>query len=192
MGFLDALFGRARPPQPKIEPLFALSTAWVALQSKLGWVPAGRAGLVLKPATGHDFSEAAREVEGLLKLAGEEMGSRLEEKKDEYGYTWLLVQDKDWEDLVSLVHVAGQTLTEKGYGTQLLAAVFRMQREGEESPPLYLIFSYKRGKFYPFIPLGKDRERDNAEEMRLYSLLEKELPWENDLSRWYPLWDCPV
>lgn len=197
MGFWDALLGRSRVPKPRTDALFALSTAWVTFQAELEWTPVGRAGLVLKSPEAPLFHQAEEETRALLDLAAEEMGSRIRTQRDEYGYTWLLVEDQQFEDLVALVHMAGTTLREKGFGEQLLAAVFRLEkpRENEASPAvLFLIYNYKRGAFYPFVPrtgAGK-QERDHTTEMQIYALLEKELPWEKDLSRWFPLWSCPV
>jgi len=194
MGFFDALFGYNKPPQAKLDPLFALSTAAITFETELGWIPAGRSGLVLHPATSQDYRETEKELQELLALAVRETGSGMKAETDEYRYRWLIFQDTDWDDLVELVHMAGQTLSEKGYGTQLLAAVFLFRRNPPEKRgnSLYLIFNYKRGRFYPFIPLGREQERDTAEEMRIYALLERELPWEKDVGCWYPLWGCPI
>ncbi|MCG0277905.1 MAG: hypothetical protein L5656_05180 [Thermanaeromonas sp.] len=193
MGFWDALLGRAKVPPAQDAPLFSLTTARFTLEAEAGWKPAGRAGVVLRPAEDSTFKSATEEAEGLLRLAAQEMGSYVEVLKDEYSYLWFVFKDKDWEDLITLVHMAAQTLIEHGFGDRLLAAVFKMEKEGIPQTVLYLIFNYKRGNFYPFLPqLGKNKERDHAGEMRLFSLLEKELPWEKDLSRWYPLWDNPV
>ncbi|MCL4440560.1 MAG: hypothetical protein M1609_08215, partial [Firmicutes bacterium] len=86
MAFWDALLGRTRPPGARTDPLFALSTAWVTLQAELGWEPAGRAGLVLHPLAGRGFEEAEEEVQKLLQLAAQEMGSRVKAEEDKYGY----------------------------------------------------------------------------------------------------------
>jgi PspA associated protein B len=71
----------------------------------------------------------------------------------------------------------------------LLAAVFRF--DGKDHP-VYWIYGYKRGAFWPFVPKGEGRERDNPEELELKAKLEKELPIEPDLSRWLALFDAPV
>ncbi len=194
MGFFDALFGNNRPPGAKLDALFALSTAAVTFEIELGWVPAGRAGLVLHPATSQGYRESEEELRQLLTLAAEETKTEIAMKTDEYGYRWVVFCDRELDDLIQLIHIAGETLAEKGYDTQLLAAVFLLKREPPEKTGnlLYLIFNYKRGRFYPFIPLGAAQERDTAEEMRLFALMESELPWEKDVSRWYPLWGCPI
>ncbi|MBE3573187.1 MAG: hypothetical protein IMW95_09580 [Moorella humiferrea] len=190
MKFWDALLGRTRVPPAKTEPLFTLSTAVVTLEGELGWQPAGRAGIVLRPGEDSLYAAAAEETEQLVALAAKEMRGRLETPKDEYGYQWFIFSDDEWEDLVSLVHMAGRNLSDQGAGDRLLAAVFKLYNKGKT---LYLIFNYKRGAFYPFIPLDEsNKKRDNAGEIRLAALMEKELPWEKDIARWYPLWGCPV
>jgi len=42
------------------------------------------------------------------------------------------------------------------------------------------------------VPTGKDQERDNAEELELKAKLENELPIEQDLSRWFALFNAPL
>ena len=57
--------------------------------------------------------------------------------------------------------------------------------------PLYLVYLAKQGTFYPFAPRGHE-QRDNELELRLKSVVASDLPVENDLSRWFPIWDLPV
>ena len=189
MRLFDALFGRTRLPKPKTEGVFSLITAEVGIKDALGWEPAGRAALCLKPLGTRDFALAGKELEELIRLIGGESGTEIKAKSDDLGYEWLIFSDTDFEDLVGVVHVAGKELHEKGYGGQLLAAVFRFRSDKDLSP--YLIYSYKRGAFYPFIPQAGHR-RDHAKELSAAGLLERELPIEKDHSRWYPLWDLPV
>ena len=37
----------------------------------------------------------------------------------------------------------------------------------EQGKPLYWIYNYKRGAFYPFVPSGGEQQRDNERELRL-------------------------
>jgi hypothetical protein len=46
--------------------------------------------------------------------------------------------------------------------------------------------------FWPFVPTGKDQERDNAEELELKAKLENELPIEQDISRWFGMFGAPL
>src|SRR5919202_269435 len=70
-----------------------------------------------------------------------------------------------------------------------LSAVFRF--DGAKHP-VYLVYGYKRGTFWPFVPTGEGQERDNAEELELKSKLEPELPIEPELGRWLGLFDAPL
>ena len=72
---------------------------------------------------------------------------------------------------------------------QLLAAAFKFSG-GEH--PVYFIYGFKRGAYWPFVPKGDGKERDNSEELELKAKLEKELPIEQDLTRWLALFDAPI
>jgi hypothetical protein len=188
MGFTDVLFGRKKLKDPAGERLFALSTARVTLEAELGLKPGGSGGIVFKPLSAGEFVRAENELQEVLDAVATEYGSRLERKSDDFGYEWIVVRDADLEDQVTTVHGVAQGLQEHGFGGQLLAAAFRF--EGGENP-VYWIYGFKRGTFWPFVPKG-EKERDNAEELELKAKLEKELPIEPDLSRWFGLFDAPL
>ena len=188
MGIRDVLFGRKGLKQAKREALFALPSAAVTMEVELGLKPAGVAAVVFKPLSAGEFVRAENELQELLDVAARESSSRIERRSDDYGYEWLVVRDVHFEDLVTTVHLIGSELAERGFGEQLLAAVFRF--EGGKGP-LYWIYGYKRGAFWPFVPTG-ERERDNAEELELKAKLEKELPIEPDISMWFALFGLPI
>ena len=58
--------------------------------------------------------------------------------------------------------------------------------------PVYWIYNYKRGAFYPFVPAGGEQQRDSERELRLQAQIGAELPVEAQLERWFPLWDIPI
>jgi hypothetical protein len=189
MGLLDTLFGRKKLKEASTENLFALSTAQVTLDTELGLRPAGRAAVCFKPLSAGDFVRAENELHQLLEVAAESSGSKIRRKSDTYGFEWIVVEDPDLEDLVTTVHLVTSELQSRGFGPQLLASIFRF--EGQRHP-VYWMYGYKRGAFWPFVPTGKDQERDNAEELELKAKLERELPIEPDLSRWFGMFDAPV
>jgi hypothetical protein len=55
----------------------------------------------------------------------------------------------------------------------------------------YLVYLFKRGTFYPFVPEGREK-RNIEQELKLKSLVADDLTIESDLDRWFPLWDLPV
>ena len=188
MPLFDVLFGRKKLKGPAQERLFAITTAAVTLDTEVGLKPAGAAAVVFKPLSAGDFARAESDIQELLSAVAESSGSKLERQQDSYGFQWIVVRDPDLEDQVTAVHAVGDELVARGLGGQLLAAVFHFRGDKD----VYWIYGYKRGTFWPFVPSGRDQERDNAEELRLKAKLENELPIEQDLSRWFGLFDAPL
>jgi len=188
MGLRDILSGRKKLPGPKDDRLFALTTAAVTLQVELGLKTAGAGGIAFKPQSSGEFRSAFDDVDKLVDAVAQQSGSEVERQSDEYGFDWIIVRDPDLEDLVGTAHTIAAELTAQGFGEQLLAAVFRF--EGGQRP-VYFIYGFKRGAFWPFVPLA-DQKRDNATELELKAKLENELPIEQDLTRWLALFDAPV
>jgi hypothetical protein len=188
MGLRDVLFGRKKLAEPAADRLFALSTACITLDTELDLKPAGVAAITFKPLSSGDFARVTGDVQNLVDALAQSSGSQIERKSDEYGYEWVIVRDPDFEDLVGAVHTVASELTAQGFGPQLLAALFRF--EGGANP-VYWIYGFKRGTWWPFIPAG-DQKRDNAMELELQAKLENELPIEQDLTRWLALFDAPI
>ena len=191
MGLRDVLFGRKKLKDPARERLFAISTARITLESELDLKPAGAAGVCFKSLSAGEFVRAENELQQLLDAVASESGSKVERHTDEMGFEWLVVRDGDFEDLVTTVHLIGNELQDRGFGPQLLAALFPFEGKFKEGR-VYWIYGFKRGAFWPFVPTGTDQERDNAEELELKAKLEQELPIEQDLTRWFGLFNAPL
>jgi hypothetical protein len=190
VGLRDVLFGRKKLAEPREERLFAISTARITLQTELGIKPAGVAAVVFKPLSAGVFDRVDDDVETLLAAAARSAGTEVERKTDTLGYEWVILRDWDFEDVVTAVHLVASELKAQGFGGQLLAAAFRFEGRGEH--PVYWIYGFKRGAFWPFVPTGEEQKRDNALELELKAKLEKELPIEQDLTRWLGLFDAPI
>jgi hypothetical protein len=191
MGVRDVLFGRKKLPGPREDRLFALSTAAVTLQTECELLPGGAAAVTFKPQSSGEFRGAFADIDQLVEAAAASAGSTVDHKTDEYGYEWLIVRDPDIEDLVTSVHVVAAELIAKGFGDQLLAAIFRFAA-ADDTAPVYWIYGFKRGAFWPFVPNADGKTRDNARELELKAKLENELPIEQDLTRWLALFGAPV
>jgi hypothetical protein len=189
VGLGDVLFGRKKLKGANLDKLFALSTAAITLETETSLKPAGVAAVVFKPLSAGDFMRAEADIDELLGVAARDSGSQVRRRSDGFGFQWMVIRDKDFEDLVTTTHLVSSELVDRGFGGQLLAAMFAF-RDGDR--PLYLIYGYKRGTFWPFVPTGEEQERDNAEELRLKNVLESELPIEPDLTRWLALFDAPL
>ncbi len=199
MGFLDTLLGRTKPVRANLDDLFALPSAAVTLETAAGLVSSGSAGVCWKAPAGQPAQDLEKEIGDLLALPDSDATTpasvgTFTQTEDAYGYRWLLFEDANLEDLVTRVHLANSTLTDGGWGPQLLCSVFGFRPAagaGPDAKPFFLVYLYKRGTFYPFAPLPGER-RDNELELRIQAVVGKDLRLESDLSRWFPLWDAPV
>ena len=219
MGLLNTILGRTKPVQSNLDALFALPAASITLQSSTGMTCSGHAGVCFKPPTGQGFEEMQSEV---VKLLAMDTAAGFHKAEDSYGYHWLVIEDADIEELVTRVHLVNSSLSDSGWGPQLLCSVFGIalvdspgsSAAPEPDPDLvpdpsapmpeptagpghvlastaYLVYLFKRGTFYPFVPTGHE-QRDMEEELKLKSLVADDLTVEPDLDRWFPLWDLPV
>ncbi|ABD11599.1 hypothetical protein ThrDRAFT_04072 [Frankia casuarinae] len=185
MRILDVLLGRTRPVPPDLDRLFTLPAAAVILQAASSWRPTGVGAVCVKPASGGAFTGVAQEIDRLLSMDG----GRYERRTDSFGYSWLLRRtgEQDLAGLVTDLHAANATVRDAGFGPALLCTVVGFT---DGSRPMGLIYLYKRGTWYPFVPAG-DQRRDNPAELEVREMLAGELPIEPDLSRWFPLWGAP-
>jgi hypothetical protein len=189
MGFFDSLFGGGKKLKaPAADRIFAMSTAYITFETSLGLTHRNVAGIVFQPLATADFGQIVKDSEELLRGQAEDTGTTVETSDDQFGYRWMILRDDDFEDLVVAVNVISSALTDAGYGDRLLAAVFVFEQEGK---PVYFIYNFKRGAYYPFVPKG-ERQRDNEHELRLKAQVGAELPIEAELDRWFPLWEIPL
>ena len=191
MGLLDVLLGRKKLKEASKDKLWALTTARVTMETELGLKPGDTAAVCFKPLSAADFVRAEDEVQELLDLATSTYASRTRRRSDEFGFEWIVVEDSDHDELVTTVHMIGSELAARGFGPQLLAAIFRFEDRRRERP-VFWIWGYKRGAFWPFVPTGERKERDNAYELELKAKLDRELPIEPDLARWFAMFDAPL
>ena len=190
MGFLDGLLGGKRKLKaPAPDRLFAMTTAVVTLEVQLGLKHRPVAGIVFQPLATADFKQIVADTEELLRGSAQDTGTVVETADDEFGYRWIVLRDDDFEDLVVAVNVVSSQLEAGGYGDRVLAAVFAFE---EESRPIYFIYNFKRGAYYPFVPGPGEKQRNNEREFQLKAQIDKDLPIEPELERWFPLWEIPL
>ena len=188
MGLFSVLLGRTSVRKPNRERYFSIITAADELRGRTDIRPCEKSGIVFNPVESTFFESLHSEVRELLRINERSTGTRFEVVDDDFGTRWVVVDDRDFEDLVAATHLVAEAFSDHGFADRLLAAVVQLRYEGR---PAYWIYNYKRGRFYPMVPSG-DKQRDNAAEMRLGALMEEEkIPVEKSLESWYSLWGIP-
>jgi hypothetical protein len=190
MGLFDVLTGKRKMKAPAPDRLFAMSTAAITLEMTLQLHTTGKAAIVFQPLATADFESIVTDMEEVLRGTGDDAGTTVDRKDDDFGYRWMTLSDPDFEDLVVGINVVSQAIQDGGYGERILCAVFSF-RDAQDRP-VYLIYNYKRGAWYPFVPAGGAQQRDNERELRLKAQIGNELPIEPELERWFPLWGIPI
>lgn len=189
MSWIDALLGRSKPVKSNLDRLFGLSTGQVTLDTELELKPTGGAAISFKAISSGDFTRLQQEIDALLTSSTKDAPLTWKSFTDEYGYRWIVLHSPDFSNLVATVHMVSRELEDSGFGEQLLASV--VQFVDPAGRKFYWIYNYKRGAFYPFVPAA-NKTRDNAQELRLSSVMKGELEIETDLSKWYALWGIPL
>jgi hypothetical protein len=186
MGLLDTILGRTKAAKPDLDSLFALPSAAVGLQASIGLKPTGTGSVCVKPTEGAGFAGLREQIDELLKTDND----KYDETKDTFGYSWVTRPGNpdDVSDLVTDLHAVNASLADAGFGPALLCTLVVFGGDG--GVPVGLVYLYKRGTWYPFVPTGKDK-RDNARELQVRAVLGSDLKVEPDLSRWFPVWGAP-
>ena len=121
-------------------------------------------------------------------------------QKEDNGLVWIILEDGNFNDLVSSIYTIGNAISSNGGSENLVAAIFEIYlsvdiddnstRRGVRS---YCIYRYDRKSFYPFIPTGENEgERDKTAESVLgRDLSNSGLIIEKDFSQWMGLWGIP-
>ncbi|QZA89432.1 hypothetical protein K0C01_04655 [Salinarchaeum sp. IM2453] len=159
------------------EDLLDISSAAFTMKD-IGYELIPKAALCFHAPDG--FETTLDELQSIVDATGEE---KTEVREDSHGFRWLIVEDTAAEGLATALQFSAETFLTKGAEDELLAAVFGFEKDHSA----YLIYSFERGRFYPFVPEGTE-DRDMQTEFKIQGVLREEIPIEDDESEWYPLW----
>jgi hypothetical protein len=196
VGLRDILTGRRQVKGPAPDRLFAISTAYITLQSEHQIDPAGAAAIVFQPLATSEFEATIRDMEDVVRATGGETDTKVSTQDDNFGYRWMILRDPEVEDLAVGINAVSSSIETAGHGERLLCAVFAFADAHKR--PIYFIYNYKRGSWYPFVPEPgtgggtQAGERSTERELQLKAQMGPELPMEPELERWFPLWGTPI
>jgi hypothetical protein len=181
---------RINNPKNDSDAIFSLSSAYITLETKLGLKSTGRCALSVKSINGTHFTEMKNDIQRFLDISKTDFELTYRTVTDSYGYFWLIIEGKNMESILAGIAAVGDTIEERGFSSQLLAAIFEFNSR-EKNNSQYLIYNYKSNKFYPFVPLGQ-KTRNTEDEMTIMAVIADDVPFQRDMTLWYPLWDLPL
>ena len=195
MGLRDILTGRHQVKGPAPDRLFAITTAYITLESEHQIAPAGKAAIVFQALATSDFEATLKEMEEVVTATGGESATTVATQDDSFGYRWMVLSNPpaapSIEDLAVGINAVSSSIETAGHGERLLCAVFAFTDANRN--PIYFIYNYKRGYWYPFVPAtGAKQERSTERELQIKAQIASELPIEPELERWFPLWGIPI
>jgi hypothetical protein len=195
VGLRDILMGRHEVKGPAPDRLFAISTAYIALQAEHQIEPAGKAAIVFQALATSEFEATLHEMEEVVTATGSESATTVSTEDDNYGYRWMVLQNPagtpSVEDLAVGINAVSSSIETAGHGERLLCAVFAFLDSRKQR--VYFIYNYKRGYWYPFVPdPAQPRQRVTERELQIKAQMASEIPIEPELERWFPLWGIPI
>jgi hypothetical protein len=201
VGLRDILTGRHEVKGPAPDRLFAISTAYIALQTEHQIEPAGTAAIVFQALATSEFEATLRDMEEVVRATGGDSGTNVSTQDDGYGYRWMVLRNAEGrpsvEDLAVGINAVSGSIETAGHGERLLCAVFAFL--DAQKRRIYFIYNYKRGYWYPFVPVdggaggqAAAEQRSTERELQLKAQMSSELPIEPELERWFPLWGIPI
>lgn len=186
MGFLDSILGRSAPPAADLDVLFSVPQAALSLEVA-GFTGTGIGSVCFRDAEGQVDDDVVADAQQLIST---DTAATVELTDDAHGFRWLTVTRAagDVTGLVTDLHAANSSLVDAGFGGGLLCStvVFTAPTGG----PCALVYLFKQGTFYPFVPMAGQR-RDNALELQVRGLVAEDVPVEPKLDRWLALWGAP-
>ncbi len=102
-----------------------------------------------------DFTSIVREMEEVVRATASDSATTVETSDDSYGFSWLILRGSDFDDLVVGINAVSGALQAGGYGDRAAVLGVRLPGRPRHPRPLYWIYNYKRGFFYPFVPAGR-------------------------------------
>jgi hypothetical protein len=191
----DILTGRHEVKGPAPDRLFAISTAYVTLQTEHQIDPTGTAAIVFQALATSEFEATIKDMEEVVRATGGDSGTDVSTQDDSFGYRWMILRNPTGkpsvEDLAVGINAVSDSIETAGHGERLLCAVFAFT--DAQKRRVYFIYNYKRGSWYPFVPeSGSQQQRSTERELQIKAQMDSELPMEPELERWFPLWGIPI
>jgi hypothetical protein len=189
LSFFKKFKTSAIAPKTDSDIIFSLSSAYAILETKLGLEITGKCALSIKDTSGMYFSEMKEDIQRFLDISKPDFELSHSMRVDKYGYLWIVLEGSYMDDILTGIAAMSDTIAEKGFSNQLLITAFEFLSTKSNNKQ-YLIYNYKLSRFYPFVP-SDNKTRRIEDELKIMAAVADELPFERDMTLWYPIWELP-
>ena len=174
----------------------AMGRASPRLERQLDTLTTGEVGVLVRPSSDQTPSQAKAEVERAI-TAVDRIRFTFDVMSDDTGHAWVILKDRQLENLAAGTAQVGEALTSSGLGERVVAAVFPFRwRDNQlaQDRKIYWIYQPRLQAYTPFAPVGDSsrEERDHPFELRMESAIRRDLPTYRRTEEWYPIWGMPV
>ena len=194
-------FSRTKTSKDHWSAMSSVTRVETKLQELGEITPSRRAGVIYRNSDEIAFlSNIETELKTVLHVGEDATKTAFNIKDDDRGMRWVVLEDGNFNDLVSSVYTVGNAIGLNSGLDNILAAVFELYFTGEledrtyrSGLRTYWIYRYDRKAFYPFVPTGdKEGDRDRPTEARMgHDLRKQGLIVERSLTEWMGLWGIP-
>jgi hypothetical protein len=180
---------RNAPRAANLDNMDSLALAAQVLETGLGLISSGTGSICYRSIDDRTFPRVQSSAHDLLTHYGANPRAA-EICRDDFGFTWLVAcrTQARQTSLVSDLRAASKVFADNDLGAQLLCAMIML--EGPGTAHAALVYLFKRGTVYPFAPRAA-QIRDDRLELAIKDVIEKYVPIESDLTRWFPVWGAP-
>lgn len=166
--------------------------------------PRRQAGIIYRHDDAVPFLTSISEhLDGILYEGPGATKTGYEIRDDDHGMRWAILNDGNFDDLLSSTFTVANAIISNDGRPNLLAAVFEFDFANHAVNPhaeagsgyvnAYLIYRFDRNSYYPFVPTGDAAgERDRETERMLGTAVRGAgLKTEGAMSEWLGLWGIP-
>lgn len=198
---MDRFFGKRPEAKTDWSVMSSIIRAEQRLMARGEISPSRRGGLIFRRDESIPFlRDLKQELDPILYSGPGATKTAFEIEDDEHGMRWIVMEDGNFEDLVSSIYTVGNAMGANSAAEGLLAAVFELYFTGtvddnsfRSGIRTYWIYRYDRKAFYPFVPTGDATgERDKPTEVSLASRARRQgMVIERSMEEWMGLWGIP-
>ena len=102
---------------------------------------------MFQPLATADFESIVRDMEEVVQGTAADSGTAVESTDDSYGFRWLILRGRTFDDLVVSINAVSSALEAGGYGERVLCAVFAF--EDSQQAPAVLDLQLQAGRVLP-------------------------------------------